>query len=423
MKANPVAETQTSNAPKRSDVTMEIKERICPVRSEKPERKEKKELTKTSRTCRDPRRPGCEPTTGPGANTLKTNPVEETPGSNVRKRSDVAKEIKKRNSPTGSDKPESGDNKELRKTSRSSRGPRRPFEKTGDKTEEGTFEQRRTGKNGLSGDDGPKSSEKKVKKFDLNESDEQKNVDPKQVKDQADADAPVVGVTEKVVRQDCGGNNDGNSKPNSNGERPRSAKKRRGKSGRGRRSDERKSDFQDGGKDSNKNATSASQFRSPDGAKPSRRKSSTSESNRNSAISSEASVQTTSKAQSEEGAKTSCKKNSRSVSSNTTSTENVVKQTLAAQLSEGVKPSLQKNHGYTHDQATSAKEIPSVKGTSTSNKGKACMPPPGFESIVIGKGGSGQSTSDLQLPPPDFEKRPSQSRPPPGLSEPVERTE
>lgn len=305
----------------------------------------------------------------------------------------------------------------------------RPFEKTGDKPEEGRFEKRRTEKKDLSEDDGRKTSEKKVvEKFDLNESDEYKNgftlyVDAKQVKDQADVGAPDVGVTEKVARDDCGARNDGNSKPNSNGERPRSAKKRRGKSGRGRRSDERKSDFQDGGKDSNKTATSALQVRSPDGAKPSRRKSSTGEFNRNGAISSGVSVKTTSEAQSEEGAKTSYKKNGGDFSSsNTTSTENFVKQALNAQPLEGVKPFLQKN-GYTHDQATSVKEIPSGKGTSTRNKGKACMPPPGFESIVIGKGGSGQSTSDLQPPPPGLEKRPSQSRLPPGLSEPIEQTE
>ena len=248
----------------------------------------------------------------------------------------------------------------------------------------------------LTGDERPRSTEKKVReKLNVKESDEQENGSApcshaKQGNDQtelaSDKHTSVVGVSEKAVRDVSSGSNDSSPTPNSNRERPRSAKRGRGKSGRGRTSGEKKREFQDGGKESNESTTSSSKIRSVEGVKPF--------------------LQT---------------KTGGDSSKSTSSSKEVVKQTSDTRPSEGVKTSLLKS-GNTEGQTTSVKETPIAKGSSTINKNKPCMPPPGFAK-VCDKGGCQESRNDFRSPPPGFEKRSPRPRPPPGLSKPMEGTE
>lgn len=257
----------------------------------------------------------------------------------------------------------------------------------------------------LTGDERPRSAEKKVReKLNVKESDEQENGfapcsdDAKQGNNQtelaSDKHTSVVGVSEKAARDVSSGSNDSSPTPNSHRERPRSAKRGRGKSGRGRTSGEKKREFQDGGKESNKNTTS-----------------------------SEVAVKKSSKIRSVEGVKPFLQTKSGGDSSKiTSSSEEVVKQSSDTRQSEDVKTSLQKS-GNNQGQTTSVKETPSAKGSSTINKKKPCMPPPGFANVVVDKRGCQESRNDFRPPPPGFEKRPPLSRPPPGLSKPIEGTE
>ena len=257
----------------------------------------------------------------------------------------------------------------------------------------------------LTGDERPRSTEKKVReKLNVKESDEQENGSApcshgKQGNDQtelasADKHTSVVGVSEKAGRDVSSGSNDSSPTPNSNRERPRSAKRGRGKSGRGRTSGEKKREFQDGGKESNESTTC-----------------------------SKVAVKRSSKIRSVEGVKPFLQTRSGGDSSkNTSSSEEVVKQTSDTRPSEGVKTFLQKS-GNTEGQTTSVKETPIAKGSSTINKNKPCMPPPGFANVVVDKGGCQESRNDFRSPPPGFEKRSPRPRPPPGLSKPMEGTE
>ena len=272
---------------------------------------------------------------------------------------------KEPNNPVRNDKPVRKDKKDFTKNSRTSRGPRRPLDKTGNKPEEERFkrnEQSRMEKKLLTGDERPRSTEKKIRdKTNVKESDEQENEfspcsDTKQANDQKelalDKHTSVVGVSVKAARDVSSGSNGSSPKPNSNNERPRSSKRGRGKSGRGRTTGEKKREFQDGGKESNKNVTS-----------------------------SEVADKKPSKVRSVEGVKSSLQTKSVGDSSkNTSRFEELVEQTSEVK---------------SFQQKSGARGQTSVKGSRTINKNKPCLPPQGFANVVVDKGECQESRNDF----------------------------
>ena len=183
--------------------------------------------------------------------------------------------------------------------------------------------------------------------------------------------------------------------PGSHYERPRSARRWRGKSGRGRTSCERKSEFRDSGKDSNKNSPP-----------------------------SQSAVKQVRKDRLTEGKELSRLDDGDSSSRNATSSVDSVK-TSNNQPPKGAMPSNQDYNCYFGQGRSLNKEFPSTKGRRSprTNKSKACMPPPGFESVVASAGGYDHCTNYIPAPPSGVNKGVSQHRPPPGLSTTVKGKE
>ena len=316
----------------------------------------------------------------PCVDTLKMNPVTEPSTNNAPKRPDIVKENNEPNEPIRNGKSESREQKEFSKISRTSRGPRRTFDASRNRSEEEgvkQHKQRRTEKKRPVVDDRPRSTEQKGRD-ERPKSKEQKDGDKgvkkskeegndcppcpdvkqEQTELEPDETSSALDILEKATKDISGRSNNSSSTQTSNSERPKSIKRGRGRSGRGRTSGGSKSGFQDGGKDLNKNMTYLGEA---------------------------------------EG----------------------VKQAGKNRPLESVKPSVDKN-ACTRVQVTDLKENPSDKRTNTINKGKARKPPPGFENVMIDKGGCEQSSNDSRPSPPGFEKCSPRPRPPPGLDMPVE---
>lgn len=252
-------------------------------------------------------------------------------------------------------------------------------------------------KKSLSMDDTPKCTQKTVRvSFDADESD----LPEKEVNQNANAEKgshrEEVGSRQGIVRwKELGVARDSSVAPGSHYERPRSARRWRGKSGRGRISCERKSEFRDSGKDSNKNSPP-----------------------------SQSAVKQVRKDRLTEGTELSRLDGGDISSRNATSSVDSVK-TSNKQPPKGAMPSYQDHNFYFGQGRSLNKEFPSTKGRRSprTNKSKACMPPPGFERVVASAGGCDHSTSYIPAPPSGVNKGVSQHRPPPGLSTTVKGKE
>ena len=313
--------------------------------------------------------PECEPPTGPETDTVVTkNPLAEHPVNNVSKREGVAKEARQSNEVIRKDKSEKKDKKEYSKysgTSRdprgtSSRGPRCPIDKTGQRSSEEKvkqYEQRNTEKKRPTTCDRPKSAEQREKEKPSVKEPEKRGSgfavwaetkpDIPHTGLESEKNTSVLDPPGKVVK---GVSGNSNSSQNSYGERPRSARRGRGRSGRGRTSAGSKKESRDSTRDANNSRTNSGE---------------------------------------------------------------VVKRSEVAGPSERVSPPLEKNGGV-QDQVNSLQDNPNVRGERTSKKDKVCKPPPGLENLKSDKK-NGEQSSNGSRPPPGFEQQSPRPRPPPGL--------
>ena len=431
--------------------------------------------------------PDGDPSTGPATDTVKTKLVAEPPTNNVPKRPDMTKETKEPNNPTRNDKLEKKDKREFPKNLQNSRAPRRP---AGNKPGEERFkhnEQRKSEKKQITGNDRPRSTEltdrekavvegdkpekKRVMGNDrpgstkekdrvkaAKESEEQGTsfllcADAKQDDPHTESESDnnsLVELSEKVGRDVPGRSNNSSPLQNSNEERPRSGRKGRGRSGRNRTSGERKSEFQDGEKDSKKDRGKAivketeeqlNGLASCEGAKKGEDQFEV-KSAKNTSVSgllekagwdAEAGRSNNGPSQNSNGerpksgkrgkgrsgknrasaeSKSELQDGGKDPNKNKTSSGEAISQSAKTRPVEGAKPS--------PDKPTTRQEGPSDKETWTIVKGKARKAPPGFENTVADKGGRELVTNDSPRPPPGFEKRTSHPRPPPGFGKTVE---
>ena len=103
----------------------------------------------------------------------------------------------------------------------------------------------------------------------------------------------------------------------------------------------------------------------------------------------------------------------RNMNKNSTSSGEVVKQSEVTGPLENSKPPSEKN-GRLQAQNNSRQQNPSREDGCSIKKDKVFKPPPGFENFHADKVGRGQSTNDHR-PPPGFKHHSTRPRPPPGL--------
>ena len=214
--------------------------------------------------------PESEPPTGPETDTVTKNPSSEHTVNDVPKREDAAKETSQPDDVARKDKPEKKDKKEFSKYSGPSRGPRHPVDKTGKRWDEEKFKQngqRRTEKKRPTTRDRPNSVEQRERQKDSEkEPDNQRRdfaiwaeakPDSAHTELKSEENASAVDLPEKVESNVSGSSNyNSKSMQNSNGDRPRSARRGRGRSRRNRPSGS-VNESRDGVKNMNKSRTAS----------------------------------------------------------------------------------------------------------------------------------------------------------------------
>ena len=104
----------------------------------------------------------------------------------------------------------------------------------------------------------------------------------------------------------------------------------------------------------------------------------------------------------------------RNMKKSSTSSADFVKRSEVTGPLENSKPSSEKN-GRLQAQNNSGQEIPSREDGRSIKEDKVFKPPPGFENFQADKVGRGQTTNNHR-PPPGFKPHSTRPRPPPGLS-------
>ena len=320
------------------------------------------------------------PPSGLQTDTTKTIPITDFSAGSVPKGSGKSKEFRE---PMNSNQnPERKDRKKFSKNSPSHRGSRRPLNNSRDKFK---GDKRETN---ASGDERPKSTVKGVglaigsKESDLQEKEVSPSLNAKQVNFQAKTEHDQ-GTGRIIKRKDfvvaC-------DRPGSKGERPSSARRGRGKTERGRTWGERKSDFRDERRDWNKNSPAS---------------------------------QLPVKQISETGiTKGSMRKPSVRLDGDSNPSKHTISSVGSIEETLDKRPEIGVNSSHKNGERTSVNEFSSSKEATNSrnSKSKASIPPPGFESVVVGTGGCNQSTNEIQS---EGNQRSAQPRPPPGLMTPA----
>ena len=260
--------------------------------------------------------PESEPDLGTFTDTVKTDSVVDPCTNKAPKRKNGTKEYNAEGKHVRRQKPERREKRDFSKDTRPSRGHRRPaFDRAGNKSEGEKFRQDKQTieKRHAAVDSGPRRAEKKdeekvaIKSFEEHDKDAGENqvkakseVEPKRRTEKKDEDivavksfeeqskdagekqvkvksgvepdtkTSVADVSEKVASaENISHKKDNNSSwQNSNGERVRSAKKRRGRSGKGRKLGEDKSEVRSGSGDLNEKTTCSGDDGEQQTAKP-----------------------------------------------------------------------------------------------------------------------------------------------------------
>lgn len=314
--------------------------------------------------------PESKPPTEPETDTVTKIPIAEHIANDVPKRVDSEKEPSQSDDVMRKDKPERKDKKEFSKYSGPSRGPRRPVDKTRNRSGEEKFkhyEQRRTDKKRPTACDRPESAEQEDKdKESAKEPDKQGSdfalwaetkpdgtrSEMESEKKSSVTDTPGKEPGKEPGKDEKGVTGRGNnikSSQNSYGERPRSARRGRGRSGRGKPSTGSANESRDGVRNVNKSRTFGEVVKRPEVTGP----------------------------------------------------------------LENRKLPFEKN-GRPQAQNNSRQENSCGEEGRASKTDKVCKPPPGFENFQADKGGGEQSTNGHRLPP-WFKQHSTRPRPPPGL--------
>lgn len=214
--------------------------------------------------------PESEPLAGPETDTVTKNPPVEHAESSVPTREGVAAETIQPDSVIRKDKSEKKDKKEFSNYSGTSRVRQRPVDKTGNRSSEDKFkrhELKRTEKKHPATCYRPKSAEQRLKEKETVKQSGKQGGDfalwsedkPKssQTGRESQKNAPPLDNSEKVVTGVCEGGRNSSSPQNSYGQKPRSARRGRGRSGRGRSSAGSTHGSREGGRDANKSRTSS----------------------------------------------------------------------------------------------------------------------------------------------------------------------
>lgn len=322
------------------------------------------------------------PPSGLQTDATKTIPIADFSAGSVPKGSGKSKEF--RESMNSNQNPERKDRKKFSKNSPPHRGSRRPLNNSRDKFKGDKRE------NNASGDERPKSTVKAVglaigsKESDLQEKEVSPSLNAKQVNFQAKTEHDQ-GTGRVIKRKDFGVACD---RPGSKGERPSSARRGRGKTERGRTWGERKSDFRDERRDWNKNSPAS---------------------------------QLPVKQISETGiTKGSMRKPSVRLDGDSNPSRHTISSVGSIEETLEKRPEIGANSSHKNGEGTLVNEFSSSKEATNSrnSKSKARIPPPGFESVVVGTGGCNQSRNEIQS---EGNQRSAQPRPPPGLITPAKR--
>ncbi|XP_020613572.1 serine/arginine repetitive matrix protein 1-like isoform X3 [Orbicella faveolata] len=371
--------------------------------------------------------PESEPPTGPETDTVTKNPIVENMANTVPKRVDAEKEASQAENVMRKDKPDRIEKKEFSKYSRTSRGPRRPVDKTRHRSSGEKFkhyEQRRTDKKRPTTCDRPESVEKEDKeKESAKEPDKQGSdcalwaetkPDGNRTELESEKKYPVVDTTGKDLSKDPGkgsgkdpGKGPGKDQGKGSGKDP---EKDPGKDpGKGPGKDPEKGPGKDAEKDTGKGP------RKDEGGVTGR--SNNIKSSQNSYGERPRSARRgrgrSGKGKPSAGSANESRDGVRNVNNSFTLSGEVVKRPEMTGPLESSKPSCEEN-GRPQAQNSSHEINPSGEEGRVSKKGKVGKPPPGFENFQADKVGREQSTNGHR-PPPGFKQHSTKPRPPPGL--------